>query len=384
MKKLIVFALIGILFYSCKTEPQRTDYIINGNAKGVYNGVRAYLKTKVDNGREKVIDTAIIFNEAFTFNGESPTPTHALITVNSVTGQLNFMLENSVIDITVNKSNIKESKVSGSTSQKDFETYQNGITALNKKTLDTKSQLRNNRSLRQQSEIDSLTTALNSLEKEKQEFPLRFINENPDSYYNLSVIDQETNKNNANIEDYLSAFENLDSNIKESAVGIKVKTKLDNLIDAYKKTAQLQIGKIAPNFEAPTPDGNLVSLNDLKGKVTIIDFWAAWCGPCRRENPNVVRVYNKFHDQGLEIIGVSLDGARTQKDPKKSWLDAVEKDRLTWNQVSNLQYFNDPVAKLYNIKSIPATYILDSEGKIVAKNLRGIDLERKVEELLGK
>ncbi|WP_339755901.1 TlpA disulfide reductase family protein, partial [uncultured Winogradskyella sp.] len=128
----------------------------------------------------------------------------------------------------------------------------------------------------------------------------------------------------------------------------------------------------------------IVSLNELRGKVTIIDFWAAWCGPCRKENPNVVRIYEKYHDQGLEIIGVSLDGHSRQQNPKKAWLDAIEKDKLTWNHVSNLKYFNDPVAQLYNISSIPATYILDSTGIIVDKNLRGRALENRIKELLEK
>ena len=102
------------------------------------------------------------------------------------------------------------------------------------------------------------------------------------------------------------------------------------------------------------------------------------------ENPNVVKVYNEYHKDGLEIIGVSLDGQGRQRNPKQAWLDAIEKDGLTWHQVSNLKYFNDPVAQLYNIESIPATFILDQEGKIVAKNLRGKALELKVKELLGK
>ena len=119
-------------------------------------------------------------------------------------------------------------------------------------------------------------------------------------------------------------------------------------------------------------------------KPVMVDFWAAWCGPCRRENPNVVRIYEKFHQKGLEIIGVSLDGQGRQQDPKKAWVEAIEKDGLKWHHVSNLKYFNDPVAKQYNIQSIPATYILDAEGKIVAKNLRGVALERKIEELINQ
>lgn len=384
MKNIFIFACIGLLLLGCKTEPKRTDYIINGNAKGVYNGVRTYLKMKEKNGREKVVDTAIIFDEKFTFTGKVENPTLSIISINSVNGNLRFMLENSLIDVDINKSNMSQSIVSGSLSQNDFETYDKGITALKDESRNIKTLIRNNRAYQERTKKDSMTNLLSIVEKKLQDYPIDFIKANTNSYYSLSLIEQEIVKNNVNIETYSSAFQNLSSELKETTKGIEIKNKIDDLLIAYQKTAQLQIGKIAPNFEAPTPDGNMVSLNDLKGKVTIIDFWAAWCGPCRRENPNVVKVYNKYHSQGLEIIGVSLDGSRTQKEPKQAWLNAIEKDKLTWHQVSNLQYFNDPVAQLYNITSIPATYILDKDGKIVAKNLRGIMLERKVEELLQK
>lgn len=111
------------------------------------------------------------------------------------------------------------------------------------------------------------------------------------------------------------------------------------------------------------------------GKVTIVDFWAAWCKPCRAENPNVVKVYNKYKDQGLSILGVSLDRS------EEAWKKAIEEDGLTWNHVSNVQYF-DEIAALYNVNAIPATFILDENGVIVAKNLRGEALEEKIGELL--
>ena len=111
--------------------------------------------------------------------------------------------------------------------------------------------------------------------------------------------------------------------------------------------------------------------------MTIIDFWASWCGPCRGENPNVVALYNEFHAQGLNIIGVSLD-----KDAAK-WKEAIAKDGLTWPQISNLKYWDEPIAKMYNVESIPATFILDAKGNIVAKDLRGDALRAKVVALLG-
>lgn len=116
----------------------------------------------------------------------------------------------------------------------------------------------------------------------------------------------------------------------------------------------VQIGQVAPNFSAKNPEGKTVSLKESLGKVTIIDFWASWCGPCRAENPNVVALYNEFHGKGLNIIGVSLD-----QDEAK-WKEAIAKDKLAWAHISNLKFWEDPIAKQYNVKSIPATFILDA------------------------
>ena len=138
----------------------------------------------------------------------------------------------------------------------------------------------------------------------------------------------------------------------------------------------LAIGEMAPDIALPNPDGDVVALSSLRGKYVLIDFWAAWCRPCRIENPNVVRMYHKYNEKGFEVFGVSLD--RNKKD----WVEAIEADGLVWTQVSDLQYFNSAAASLYNIQAIPATYLIDPDGKIIAKNLRGAALEEKLAEVL--
>ena len=134
-------------------------------------------------------------------------------------------------------------------------------------------------------------------------------------------------------------------------------------------------GAIAPEISLPDPDGKTQSLSSLRGKIVLVDFWAGWCAPCRRENPNLVKAYNKYHSKGFEIFQISLDKT------KPEWVAAIKQDGLNWIHVSDLKYWGSPVARQYGIESIPANYLLDKDGKIIGSNLRGADLEAELDKL---
>lgn len=148
--------------------------------------------------------------------------------------------------------------------------------------------------------------------------------------------------------------------------------------EAHDEMKAFSAGNLAPDFAQPKSDGKLLKLSDLKGKVVLIDFWASWCGPCRRENPNVVRIYQKYADKGFTVLSVSLD-----KD-KNAWLEAVKRDNLLWpNHVSDLKAWSNEAAQLYKVKGIPFTVLVDKEGKIIQTNLRGEELENTLKSIFG-
>lgn len=183
----------------------------------------------------------------------------------------------------------------------------------------------------------------------------------------LSALKQKAHGNYAYFADqFIERFEKSDPQVVA-----QLKKELDD-------ARNLMIGGTAPDFTQETPDGKHITLSALRGKVVLLDFWASWCGPCRRENPNVVRVYEKYKDEGFEILSISLD------NKKDRWLEAIEKDRMDWHHVSDLKGWENEVAQTYGVHSIPHTILLDPDGKILARNLRGQMLESKLAELFGQ
>ena len=288
------------------------------------------------------------------------------------------LAKNFTVLIEVYKDSIKVSKIEGGPINTLYNSYKNELrdrSAELKETQILVAQARRNNDTIAYGELYQKSL---SLAKGLQGFSYEFIEKNSDSEFSLLLLETLLTSQNQELAKVKSSLAALSPIINKSAGNQNIGKKIQAYILQREAVANVDIGKLAPDFAAPTPEGKQLALNEIKGKATIIDFWASWCGPCRRENPNVVKVYNKYHDKGLEIISVSLD----KPNQKQRWLDAIEKDKLTWHHVSNLKYFNDPVARMYNVNAIPATFILDAEGRIVAKKLRGKALEDQIASML--
>jgi len=384
MKKLLVLFSLTICIYSCdKAEPLSPGtFEINGTATGIYNGIRAYIQTPGERGRDITTDTAIIMNEKFYFNGQLPNASMRLLTINGVQGKLSFVLEPGRLNMEIFKDSLNASRISGAKNNDIYNIFKVENKRKTEALKAASTEARKAGNLPDKTLYNELTAKTNTLSTELRNFTHEFIDEHADTDFALILLENITRGRNPELERFksnrLALTDIINKNDENKALGAKV----DALIYQLEAQKNLDIGKVAPNFSSFTPEGKPLTLNDIKGKATIIDFWAAWCGPCRRENPNVVRVYEKYHEKGLEIISISLDGTGRQKNPKAAWLKAVEDDNMNWHHVSSLSYFNDPVAKLYSITSIPATFILDAEGKIVAKRLRGDALEKQIAQML--
>ena len=379
MKTYIYILLILSSLISCKNQPKlsNNEYLVNVKCEGVFNGLRAYLKTNTNPRSVRITDTAIVANGSFSFKGEISGVEMRTLTIDGVNGQTNIILEPGEIDVTIYKDSIFSSTSVGTYNNNVFDDYKKQY----KKQYNVISNLRDS--------IMKLTNdpiVLNQLNKKMKSqklllknFGFNFIKSYPDSDFSLTLLNSAIGQKGFDMDLAKQAYDKINISIKTKTVenqiiSNQIKTKLNKV----KKNELIKIGEKVPNFSAPNSEGVVLKLNEIKGKVTIIDFWASWCKPCRIENPNLVSLYNEYHVKGLEIISISLD-SETQKS---AWIKAIEKDQLNWYNISNLKSWNDPIAQLYGVNSIPATFIIDKDGVLIDKRLRGSQLDNKIKELL--
>ena len=376
MRNTLIILVTLVLFASCNSKPE--GYTINGTLTGeIADGVEVYLKKGGVNNQLIEVDTVKTKNGMFVFSGIQDMPEMHYVVIEKHVGYAAAVLENGEIDFTAHKDSLGLAKITG-TVQNDFlNDYREKSKAVSMQAVNIQEDMKNANMTGDTVLINSLREELNELREEYETFEFDYIKSNPNALISALLIDKAINMRTSTTEELQELYNTLAPEIKETSAAKKVIKTLDELKEREAKSKDTSVGAVAPNFSAPSPTGELLALNDIKGKATLIDFWAAWCRPCRAENPNVLKVYNKYHDKGLNIIGVSLDKTA------EAWKKAIEDDGLTWNHVSNIAYFNDAIAKMYNVDAIPAAFLLDENGVIVAKNLRGPALEAKVAELLN-
>ena len=379
MKTQIIFIISIALLFSCKpsTTNYGDNYEVIVKADGVYDGLRAYLM-KTENGRNRIAtDTAVVFNGAFVFKGEIKGTEMRALTIDGVRGQTSVFLEPGIIHVELYKDSIHKSKVEGTYNNAVFNDYKNQYQEKIEAIDAVRSQFLN--SNKDTEGLKALQKKGDSLRAQLKNFGYEFIKTNNDSDFSLFVLEGLTSQKGFDVELASNAFKNIEASIKtKNESNQLISNRIKQKIESNPNKQKIKIGMQAPDFTAPDPQGKQITLSEIKGKVTIVDFWASWCKPCRIENPNLVKLYDKYHSKGLEIISVSLE----RGNQKAFWIEAIKKDQLNWYNVSNLKFWQDPIAQAYSVNSIPATFILDENGTVVAERLRGAELEATIKNLL--
>jgi peroxiredoxin len=374
MKKLLLLTLSVVLLASCGQKSQKKDanVTIEGTAMGMENAKVSLLTYK--GPKSEVIDSTNMKEGHFTLAEKIEKPELAFLRVEGIPSDLPLILEPGAnIKVDLNREHIRRSAVISQGLNKKFYDYLDQLKMFRDKQEKLAKLYQAAQEKGTKKEQTNILNRYYAVDDEKHAYEYKFIEENKDNLvgglvYEATVFDRAEPNYNKLVKMYDSFSE-----------AVKKMPNVQNAYNNAKGKAAVSIGSKAPDFSAPTPEGKTLSLKDAMGKVTVIDFWASWCRPCRAENPYVKEIYKKYHDKGLNIISVSLD----KPGHKADWLKAIKDDGLTWYQVSNLKYWQDPIArKLYQVESIPQTFILDKNGVIRAKNLRRDRLEAKIKELL--
>ena len=358
MRKLLLsIVAASMTLAACNAQ---SGYKVTGTVEGMPDG-KAIIAT-VNGSSLDTLAKADVKNGSFEFTGNVSEPTGAYIMVIGQRGAIPFMLENANITVNAGQAGLT---VTGSEGQKIYDQFMAINATAQQEAM--KLQQEYQAAYGDQAKIQAIQEAYAKLMTDAQAKETELIKANPDSYVSTFVI--VSGMGQMEYEQLKERYNLLGEKAKASAQGKAIAAQIAKL----ESTA---IGQIAPNFTITTPEGESISLYDIKGKVKLIDFWASWCGPCRGENPHVVEIYKEYHPKGLEIFGVSLD------NNKEAWVKAIADDGLVWKHGSDLKGWQSAPAQLYSVSGIPHTVLLDENNKIIAKNLRGDELKQKIAELL--
>jgi peroxiredoxin len=375
MKKIIAsaIALLPVLAFA-----QDGKFTVQGKLGNLNAPAKAYIQYR--NAGKTVMDSAILKNGEFAFTGTAAaTPAQGYLLLNTKGTGMSTSRDYKSIYIEPGTITVKggdeigKATVSGTRSNIENEQYQAALkpvndayTALEEKEKGVTDEQKKAPEYLRKSWKDE-----KAIETQEKTINQKFIKEHPDSYVSLNALQGFA---------YSSDYVEIEPLYTGLSQGIKASEGGKAFGDLLPKLKAVALGATAPEIAEADTSGAVVSLTSLRGKYVLVDFWASWCGPCRRENPNVVRTYNQYKTKNFTILGVSLDG----KGAKAAWMGAIHKDGLQWTQISDLAGWKSRPADSYAVRAIPQNFLIDPNGKIVGKNLRSFDLEDKLAELFGK
>lgn len=363
MRNQFVILVLALAIISC--QKPKDEYSIKGSIAGVEKG-KVYL-LKLVAGQPQTVDSAVLDGGKFAFKGKMPLPDIRFFRLNQKDYFAQFFLDNADISVKANKDSLRSTKITGSPSQDIFQIFINEMQKLNKDGTALQGKYQNAMQTGNTSEAEKAKIDLQAMMDNNMVYTKNFVKEHSTSVVSayITLVQLSSQLDGTELESIVSKYP---PEISTSEYVVKLK----EIVLEQKKTA---VGVVAPDFTMKTPEGKPLALSSYRGKIVLVDFWASWCGPCRQENPNLVRLYQQYHPKGFEILGVSLD--RT----KEEWVKAIQVDQLTWSHVSDLQFWQNSAARLYSVNVVPQSFLLDKDGKILAKILKPGQLEGKLKEL---
>jgi len=371
IKYLLLITILASFLFSCESDSNKNqeEYTIKGEFRGATEG-NVFIKARGEEGW-KTKDSAQLKEGKFNMIGTTEQVEMVYIISDAFKGGIPIFIENTEINISLHIDSLEMAQISGNNTQLVYDQSKSELTKLDKEWQDyyytVYRQLTDEEKTQNEEHLNLL---YDGAQQKKKDFIFEYITENSNNIASAQILIDE--ENTLDTEMLLSLFEGLNADVLASKPG----QQLTERIEIIRKTA---IGQPFIDFIMNDTMGNPIKVSEvIQGKYVLIDFWAAWCGPCRHENPNVVANYQKYHKDGFDVLGISFD------EKKANWLKAIKDDGLHWLQLSDLQGWNNAAGKLYGIRSIPQNILVSPEGIIIEKNLRADDLGNKLAELFGK